>query len=84
MELSTILLALAVLVCPIVMGTMMWMMNKKMSGSQEQAGANHTNPDRLDALLKQRQELQKEIVQIENNPALNAEKKALDQPHSTR
>jgi hypothetical protein len=30
MELNTLLLILAVLICPICMGVMMWMMNKNM------------------------------------------------------
>lgn len=34
MELSTLLLILAILACPICMDTMMWMMNKNMGNDQ--------------------------------------------------
>lgn len=34
MELSTLLLFLAILICPISMGIMMWKMNKNMNDSQ--------------------------------------------------
>ncbi len=34
MELSTLILILAILACPICMGVMMWMMNKNMDNRQ--------------------------------------------------
>jgi len=40
MELNTLVLILAVLICPICMGVMMWMMNKNMNDRHM-----HTKPD---------------------------------------
>ena len=55
MELNTLLLLLAVLVCPITMGIMMWRMNKNMNHhhthmkSDDSAHADHMKKDGLDS-----------------------------------
>jgi len=82
MELSTVLLILAVLICPISMGIMMWMMNRNMSGQQDHSMPGHTShaseADRLKALHEQRQQLEQEIAETEKVAALEARKQALD------
>jgi hypothetical protein len=83
MELSTLLLILAVLICPISMGIMMWMMNRNMSGQQDHSMPGHTShaseADRLKALREQRQQLEQEIAETEKIVALEAKKQALIQ-----
>ena len=78
MELSTLLLILAVLICPISMGIMMWMMNRNMSGQQDHSMPGHTShaseADRLKALHEQRQQLEQEIAETEKIVALEAKK----------
>ena len=81
MELSTILVIVAALACPIAMGVMMWMMNKNMSGQQDHSTMGHTahtsEADRLNALRQQRQQLEEEIAEAEKIAALEAKKQGL-------
>ena len=42
MQLSTILIIVAALACPIAMGLMMWMMNRNMGGQQDHSMHGHT------------------------------------------
>lgn len=74
MELSTILLALAVLACPITMGVMMWRMNKNMDGQHGHPPAHQTDSHRLAALLEQRRQLEQEIAEAERMAALEDRK----------
>jgi len=69
MELSTILLGLAVLACPITMGVMMWMMNKNMNGQHGHPQAHKTGAHRLATLLEQRRHLEQEIAEAERMAA---------------
>lgn len=78
MQLSTLLLLVGVLACPIAMGVMMWMMNKNMGGEHShpmEGDASHT--DRVQTLLEQRRVLEQEIAEIEKIAALTAQKEAL-------
>jgi len=76
MELSTILILVAVLACPIAMGLMMWMMNKNMGGDSHQSMSN-TDPDRLKALREQRRMLDEEIAEAQKITELEEKKKSL-------
>ncbi|HEX6383253.1 MAG TPA: hypothetical protein VF177_01155 [Anaerolineae bacterium] len=76
MELSTLLLLIGVLACPIAMGVMMWMMNRNMEEQPGQTMSGHTSEaDRLEALRTQRQFLEEEIAELEKVVALEARKK---------
>jgi len=76
MGLSTILVFVAVLACPIAMGVMMWMMNKNMGGDSHQSMSG-TETDRLKALREQRQMLDQEIAETQKIMELEGKKKAL-------
>ena len=76
MELSTILIIGAALACPIAMGLMMWMMNKNMGGDSQQSMSG-TDPDRLNALRKQRHKLDQEIAEVQKIIDLEEKKEAL-------
>ena len=82
MELSTILILAAVLACPIGMGLMMWMMNKKMGGESHESMSG-TDADRLNALRKQRQTLDQEIAEVQKITDLEQKKKALARTATT-
>ena len=76
MELSTILLIVAALACPIAMGVMMWMMNKNMGGDSH-TSMSGTDPDRLNVLREQRQKLDEEIAEMQKITELEEKKKTL-------
>jgi uncharacterized protein YlxW (UPF0749 family) len=81
MELNTLLLFLAILACPLCIGTMMWMMNRNMGGQQNHSMSDHTmhtsETDRLKSLRKQRQQLEQEITEVEKILALEEKKQTL-------
>ena len=83
MELSTILIIVAALACPIGMGLMMWMMNKNMGGDSHQSMSG-TDADRLNALRKQRQTLDQEIAEVQKIIELEEKKKALTRTAATQ
>ncbi len=78
MQLSTLLLFVGVLACPIVMGVMIWMMNKNMGGEKNHSmEGDAPQVDQLQALIEQRQRLEQEIAEIEKITGLQAQKDAL-------
>ena len=76
MELSTILIIITALACPIGMGLMMWMMNKNMGGDSHQSMSG-TDADRLNVLREQRRMLDQEIAEMQKITELEEKKKAL-------
>lgn len=78
MELSTILLLVATLACPIGMGLMMWLMGKNMGG---QASVGHhpptTSKERLAALRAQQQAVEAEIAEVTHLAELETQREAL-------
>jgi len=76
MDPSTILIAVAVLACPIAMGLMMWMMNKNMGGDSHQSMSG-TDADRLGALREQRRMLDQEIAETQKIMELEGKEKSL-------
>ena len=76
MELSTILIIVAALACPIAMGVMMWMMNKNMGGDSHQSMSG-TDADRLNVLREQRRMLDQEIAEMQKITELEEKKKSL-------
>ena len=82
MELSTILIIVAALACPIAMGLMMWMMNKNMGGDSHQSMSG-TDADRLKALREQRQMLDQEIAEMQKITELEEKKKNLTRTAAT-
>lgn len=79
MNLSTVLILVGVLACPIVMGAMMWMMSRQnMDGGQGHPMSNRASQaERLSALLEQRRLLEQEIAEAEKIANLEARKEAL-------
>ena len=82
MELSTILIVVAALACPIGMGLMMWMMNKNMGGDSHQSMSG-TDADRLKVLREQRRMLDQEIAEVQKISELEEKKKALTRTAAT-
>lgn len=80
MELSTLLFFAGSLACPIIMGTMMWLMVKNM-GSQTRSGdstARSANPkERLAMLRAQQQALEAEIAEVTRLVELEAQREVL-------
>lgn len=68
MELSTLLLLVGSLACPIVMGMMMWLMSRNMGGQSGQTiSATHpsaTSKERLAALRAQQQTVEAEMFSL--------------------
>ena len=81
MDLTTLVLGLAALACPIGMGLMIWMMSKNMRGQHSDSTTGDqlpTNPDkRLAALRKQRQALEAEIAEASRLAELEGQRDAV-------
>jgi len=82
MELSTLFYFIALLACPIGMGTMMWMMGKSKGGQKESAlpdGQMTGKPTdaRLAALRARRQALEAEIAEVTELVELETRRKDL-------
>ncbi len=82
MELSTILIVVAALACPIAMGVMMWMMNKNMGGDSHHSMSG-TDADRLNVLREQRRMLDQEIAELQQITELEEKKKTLTRAATT-
>jgi len=83
MELSTILIIVAALACPIAMGVMMWMMNKNMGGDSHHSMSGK-DADRLDVLREQRRMLDQEIAEMQKITELEEKKKTLTSAAATK
>lgn len=81
MELSTLLFLAGGLACPIVMGTMMWLMMKNMGGQSSQSTSGQHVPaaskERLATLHAQQQALEAEIVEVTRLAELEAQREVL-------
>ena len=78
MQFTALLPLLAILVCPIVMGIMMWNMNKNMDAHQGHSMPGKiSDEERLQALREQRHQLEQEINEVEKIAALNAKKESV-------
>ena len=82
MELSTILIVVAALACPIAIGVMMWMMNKNMGGDSHHSMSG-TDADRLNVLREQRRMLDQEIAELQQITELEEKKKTLTRAATT-
>lgn len=79
----TILIAIAALACPVSMGVMIYMMNRKGGDMGNMNMTTNNAPDqRLAALQSQRETLNKEIAELEKIKALEERRQALEQPKS--
>ena len=75
-----LLIAVAMLACPIGMGLMMWLMNKNMSGRpQDHSVPGHTTEvERLKALRDQQRLLEQEITALEDKHTTVAQRARRD------
>ena len=86
MDVNTILLVLAAVACPIVMGIMMWWMMRDSSRqgkeptSEQPVSVNAA--ERLAALRQQRQALEAEIAEVARVAELEAQRESLVQGHT--
>jgi hypothetical protein len=71
---STLLLLVGVLACPIVMGVMMWQMNKNMT---DRPTSSQSQDERLATLRAQRQALEAEMAEVTKIAELEAKRGAL-------
>ena len=75
----TILIAVAVLACPVSMGLLMWMIVRNQGQTQGNMNANTAKPEeRLAMLQAQREAMGKEIAELEKIKALEARRQALE------
>lgn len=78
MEISTLLLIVAFVACPLAMGAMMWMMNRQMNErSGHTANDRMSSAARLEALRKRGESLRAEIQQLEGVAELEAPRPSL-------
>jgi len=89
MDPRTLLLLAGVLICPIVMGGMMWMMNKNMGNQRDHdrmpEGKSPSNSaERLAALRAQQEALKQEIVEVGQLAKLEAQRDALTRGSKSR
>ena len=75
-----LLLAVAMLACPIGMGLMMWLMNKNMSGQQQgrSTAGNTSEAEHLKALRDQQRLLEQEITALEDKNTTVAQRARRD------
>lgn len=70
MEVSTLLILAAVVACPLTMGAMMWMMDRKMKERTAHSHDDHATPSaQLAQLRRQEESLHTRIRQLEGAAA---------------